>query len=1610
MATGKRIESIHDLLNQFNEMAKHNRDKGDKFERLMKSYFELDPLYKDKFKKVSMWSDWEYAEGGDNGIDLVAEGYDGEFTAIQCKFFSPDTQVMKKNIDSFFTESGKTFVVDKKKKTFTGKIIVCTSDNWTKEAEEAVKKQAIIPQRIRVQDLDNSPIDWSKLSLDQPEKLSLKKKKTVRPHQAEAIKDVLNGFKGHDRGKLIMACGTGKTYTALKLVEQSVSKSGTVLFLVPSISLLSQTLREWTAESENSFHAFAVCSDTKVGKDNEDTARHDLAIPATTDTTSLLKGLAAVKGDKKLTVIFSTYQSIDVISQAQKKGLPEFDLIICDEAHRTTGATLADKEDSSFVTVHDQKKIKAKKRLYMTATPRIFGDAVKSKAKEAGAELFSMDDESKYGPEFHRLGFGKAVGNHLLTDYKVLVLAVDERVINSKFQRKFANEEGEIPLEDIARIIGCWNGLSKKFVGEEAAVEDGLPMKRAVAFASTIPYSKRIANVFQNVVTEYISKNNAKNALNCELQHVDGTFNVLLRNQRLDWLKEEPPENTCRILTNARCLSEGVDVPALDAVLFLNPRKSMVDVVQSVGRIMRRAEGKKYGYVVLPIGIPAGTPPEVALKDNKKYEVVWQVLQALRAHDDRFDAEINKIELNKGKSSQIQIVGVGGGSGEPGDDKANTSTQISFNMPEIEDWKDAIYAKIVLKCGSRPYWENWAADVAKIAEKHTDHIKKLLTSKDPKPAKAFEKFLKGIQKNINPSISKDEAIEMLSQHLITKPVFDALFEHYPFTEKNPVSQSMQAVLKVLESGAFKEDAAKLKSFYDSVRMRVKGIETAEGRQKIIVELYDRFFKVAFPKMSERLGIVYTPVEVVDFIIHSVEAVLKDEFGQSLSDKDVHILDPFTGTGTFIVRLLQSGLIKKEDLKRKFKGELHANEIVLLAYYIAAINIEETYHGITGGEYTPFVGAVLTDTFQLTEDETQGSFESALPENSERVERQKKTPIQVIISNPPYSAGQRDANDNNQNLEYPKLDARIRETYAAVSSATLKNSLYDSYIRGIRWASDRIGEQGVVGFVTNGSFIDGNASDGLRKTLDKDFSKIYCFNLRGNARTQGEERRKEKGNVFGEGTRTPVAITIFVKSKGKNGQCEINYHDIGNYLSREEKLKIIQDLGSIKNIKWQTVQPNEEGDWINQRSVDFENFLVMGEKGVNSSRHIFSIYSAGVKTNRDFWAYNFDSDALKSNMGRMIKTYNQERERFLAESKKNQSGMRKRPEEIITSDQKAIGWSGDLVDALAKNVVGDFDPIASRVSLYRPYAKSNLYFDPLFNNRHYQLPKLFPTSNHTNIVFCVTGIGASKSFSTLVSDSLPNLHLLDTGQCFALYYYEKPDEEKTGDLLTAHEKPDKHGYIKRDAITDFALDTFQKTYADKKISKEDIFYYVYGLLHSPTYRTKYQNDLKKMLPRIPLAKDFWGFSKAGRELAKVHLNYETVKPYNLKEEISEGAPKKEKELYRVNAVGMKFLKVKKEEDRTTIIFNQHVTLKGIPLEAYDYVVNGKSAIEWVMERYCVTTDLNAKGEGSGIKNDPNEWSDDPRYIVDLVKRVVQVSIDTNRIVKSLPELEIIDEKK
>ena len=892
------------MLEQYRKVAFDQYDKGSHFERLMQAFLRTEPQYAELYDEVWRWS--EYPERGtrvDTGVDLVARSRDtGELTAIQCKFFAPTTTVTKPMLDSFLSASGK-MTVDYTPE-FAARVVISTSDSWGKNAEDAISGQSIPVERLRVQDLDDSSIDWSQFVWDDPTKLEKKPLKTPFDYQTVAIDDVVAGFAERDRGKLIMACGTGKTFTSLRLAEKVVPLGGTVLFLVPSIALLSQTLKEWTIQAEVPMRSFAVCSDASVGKrrTEEDIPVTDLAFPATTNASALVKQFSQGDGADKLTVVFSTYQSLPVISKAQGMGLPEFDLIVSDEAHRTTGAAMSNDDESAFMKVHDQTFVQGKKRLYMTATPRIFSDGTRKKAGEIGAKLADMDDEAVYGPEFHRLGFGQAVSMGRLTDYKVLVLAVDEGFVAREFQGLMSQDGYELAMEDTAKIVGTWNGLSKRSVIPGEYEDDPSPMQRAVMFAKDIATSRKLADAFQQVVEGEIERieasgENSARLLHAEARHVDGTQSMLVRNEKLDWLKEPSPESTVRILSNAKCLSEGVDVPALDAVMFMNPRKSVVDVVQSVGRVMRKMAGKKFGYVILPIGIPSGVEPDEALNNNDKYRVVWQVLQALRAHDERFDAEVNKIDLTKKTNRlMVDVIGAGGDksddekdSATKGADKVQSALQLDFS--KIEAWRDAILSKVVQKVGQRRYWENWATDVAAIAEAHSARINALVKGDNKLIREEFEAFTEGLRLNLNPDISHDDAVQMLSQHLITQPVFDALFEGYAFSENNPVSQVMNSMVKVLDGENLENETVKLEAFYESVRTRASGIDDAAAKQTIVKDLYEKFFSTAFSKTSEKLGIVYTPNEIVDFIVHSVNDILKDEFDATLSDEGIHILDP-----------------------------------------------------------------------------------------------------------------------------------------------------------------------------------------------------------------------------------------------------------------------------------------------------------------------------------------------------------------------------------------------------------------------------------------------------------------------------------------------------------------------------------------------------------------------------------------------------------------------------------------------------------------------------------------------------------------------------------------------
>lgn len=1640
--------SFQKILDKHRKLAFSEHDKGDRFERLMQAYLKTDPKYAHRLKNVWLWNEFPGKldlGGSDTGIDLVALTNDGDYWAIQCKCYQATSAIDKPAVDSFLSTSSREFKNEESKTTqFKLRIWISTTNKWGGNAEEAIRNQNPPVIRINLFDLTEAPVDWEKLDEGVHGEAARTEKKTLRPHQQEALEKTHEHFKTADRGKLIMACGTGKTFNSLRIAEHETDGRGLVLFLVPSIALLGQSLREWSADANEPINAICICSDPEISKKktkNEDTDSFsvvDLALPASTDPQNILEQFQDIKKNGKggMTVVFSTYQSIEVISKAQKVWLkndfPAFDLIICDEAHRTTGVKISGRDESAFTKVHDAEFIQAKKRLYMTATPRMYEEGAKTKAAKADALLWSMDQEDQFGKEIYRIGFGKAVEDGLLTDYKVLILTLNDQDVPEAYRKVLTDEKLEINTDDASKIIGTINALSKQFLGDDGTTKETNPdpMRRAVAFSPNIKRSKQIMSTYNVATDTYLSSlpaDKKEEMVSVSSKHMDGTMAAPARDQMLSWLKEDTDDNECRVITNVKVLSEGVDVPSLDAVLFLSARNSQVDVVQSVGRVMRRSEGKKYGYIIIPVVVPSDVEPEVALDDNERYKVVWTVLNALRAHDDRFNATVNKIALNRKKPANVNVVGTRFSFDEDGmpidkiADAAAEKTNHELNRQlaiQFEQLQSVVYARMVKKVGDRRYWEDWAAEVAQIAERQIERIHFLIANRTEQKA-AFAGFLAGLQKNINPSISVDQAVEMLAQHMITRPIFEALFEGYSFTDTNTVSVSMQSMLDALQEETLVEESERLQKFYDSVRRNISDLDNAEAKQKIIIRIYDNFFKTAFPKMVEQLGIVYTPTEVVDFIIHSVEDVLQKEFGRSISDENVHVLDPFTGTGTFMTRLIQSGLIATKDLARKYRSELHANEIVLLAYYIAAVNIENAFHdeltkalydqGEGEIKYEPFEGIVLTDTFQLDEKSTtQYETSKVFTRNSERIIKQKQAPLRVIIGNPPYSVGQKSANDNAQNLEYEKLDGRIASTYAKATQATNKNSLYDSYIKAFRWSTDRLDPEhgGVIAFVSNGAWIDGNSADGFRKVIEKEFSSIWVFNLRGNQRTSGELSRKEGGKIFGSGSRTPISITILVKNPSVNAEkATIHYHDIGDYLSQKEKLDIIRQFKTVANsdMKWKKLNPNADGDWISQRNELFDTFIQIGDKKKKEINTFFApFYSNGVKTNRDPWVYSFNKGLLEQRINSMMDFYNSQVDGY-NDAIKLQSELK--VEDFITTDKKKISWSRALRDDIRKSK--KYTPVkdAVRISIYRPFVRQHLYFAKEVVNDLALVPRQFPSKRTRNAVICIST--NYKDGSVLITDAIPDLHLNGDVQAFPLYYYEKREQNNPGLFDEAGEEE----YIRRDGISDFILQRARKQYG-KTVSKEDIFYYVYGILHSPDYRQVFANDLKKMLPRLPLlddVRDFWAFSKAGRQLADLHIHYEEVPTTGTSATVLIGTMSQEdvnREMAGKGQEGVNYrvekMRFPKKGERETILYNSQITITNIPERAYDYVVNGKSAIEWIMERYQVTTH-----KESGITNDPNDWAKEvskPRYILDLLLSVIHLSLQTLDIVEALPRLD------
>ncbi|GAA9443768.1 DEAD/DEAH box helicase [Helicobacter pylori] len=1576
--------------------------KGSLFEKISKHFLrEHDSA--NEYESIDLWSDWELrGKEGDQGIDIVITTTSKEYIAVQCKYHQ--NNISLNDIATFLTQlqSGVGKVRFKKG------IIISTS-NLSSNALKAIEQirsngMGIDIDEITEEDFIYSQIDWEKFDPTKTQdELPLCDKKKPRPHQIEAIEETKKYFSDpkNTRGKLIMACGTGKTYTSLKIMEALDPKI--TLFLAPSIALLSQTFREYAQEKSEPFYASIVCSDDKVGNkskknknddDIDDINFSELPNKPSTRLEDILSVYKKAKKENKRFIIFSTYQSALRIKEVQEVGLGEIDLIICDEAHRTVGAMYSSNErddKNAFTLCHSDGNIKAKKRLYMTATPKVYSESSKAKAKESDNAIYSMDDEGIFGEEIYTLNFTRAIALDLLTDYKVMILAVRKEnlsgvtnSVNKKISRLEAKgtklDKKLINNEFVCKIIGTHKGLAKKdliALDDENKQDHNLqnkndttPSQRAISFCKSINTSKRIKDSFETIMecyNEELKKKSFKN-LTISIDHIDGTMNCKVRLEKLEELNEFEP-NTCKVLSNVRCLSEGVDVPALDSIVFFDGKSAMVDIIQAVGRVMRKAKHKKRGYIILPIALEESEIQNLdEAVNNTNFKNIWKVIKALRSHDPSLVDEAifkEKIKIfgsddnnNNDETNQDDE--------DPQKDKTKQDPKQAqktlFDAILLQDLANAVYNVMPTKLGDRNYWENFTKKTGNIARTLNNRLKDIF-EKNPE---FFHGFLDSLKGNIHSNIKEDEALDMITSHIITKPIFDAIFGD---NIKNPIAKALDKMVEKLSTLGLQGETKDLKNFYESVKTEAMHAKSQKSQQELIKNLYNTFFKVAFRKQSEKLGIVYTPIEVVDFILRATNGILKKHFNTDFNDKNITIFDPFTGTGSFIARLLskENDLISDEALKEKFLNHCFAFDIVLLAYYIALINITQAAQN-RDGSLKNFKNIALTDSLDFYEEKNnKGVFDffKDLEENKEIKSTIEKQNIRVIIGNPPYSAGAKNENDNNQNLSHPKLEKRVYEKYGKNSTSTnVGATTRDTLIQSIYMASELLKDRGVLGFVVNGGFIDSKSGDGFRKCVAKEFAHLYVLNLRGNTRTSGETSQKEGGKIFDSGSRVTIAIIFFVKDASVKNSA-IHYYDIGDYLKREEKLNRLANFTNLDAIKFEAIIPNDKGDWINQREDGFDKLIPLKRDKKLQNNSIFDINSGGVRSGRDPWVYNFSPNILTQSVQKCIDTYNADLKRFNARFRESfkqrakgvKSGdlYKQLNDSEITTDKTKIAWTNGLKNKLIKNKnLQESHKDRIRLALYRPFNKQWLYFDKNLNERQCQLPKIFPNKDAQNVVIN-TGVGNGKNFSALVSDFISDCSLISPNQAYPLYYYD--------DLGNRHY-----------AISGYALNLFRKHYGDNLIAEEEIFYYIYAILHHKGYLEKYKNSLAKEAPRIALSEDFKELSILGKELAKLHLNYESGEMH---------ASVEYKTLMNAEQEGYYDVEtMTKKGDR--IHYNNHIAITQIPKKAFDYALNGKSAIDWVIERYQKTMD-----KDSLIENNPNDYAGG-KYVFELLCRVIKLS--------------------
>ncbi len=1540
------MSHFYEALERIRDDSRTRVVKGRRFERLIRAALWNHPgeYGRARFAHLWLWQDWPDRDGSDIGIDIVGqqtEEYGGGLCAIQCKFYDNAT-VSTRGIESFLSAAAGD--------RWKARILVATTGYSLNATKKLLDSST---QVISDHDLDAWPVgDWRQY-IDDPESIlfdvARHEPRTDQQQALDSIRKKLFDPSAVDRGRLILPCGTGKSVVALWAAEANVKLGGRVLYLVPSIALMGQTMREWAAQRHPDItHRYlGVCSDVRAGRSSEDADLTELAMPVTTDVASIVSELKR-ESPETLTVVFSTYQSLPRIAEAQHLGVPGFDLVICDEAHRTTGVESDHKKDEgrAFTMVHNG--IDACKRLYMTATQRIYTEAAKGKARDAGADFYSMDDVTVYGPILHEMSFGAAVKKDLLTDYEVVVIGVDEQsgiehlsgywkhwtektseqagsgsgmnngsggpegrteaegteaeVADARGTKgpgaKSTNEKAKakakaksVDTQDWIRLLGCWDALADPYtVGVQRNRPTGTrhPLRacrRAIAFTNTIKASRLVEEHWRGVVewtqSERAEQYRGHDTLALDVVHIDGQMNAYDRSKHLGWLRqarvgqvdgdgndddergarssvgqvdgdgndddergarssvgqvdgdgnhgdeefearsrvgrvdgdgndddESGAQATtgradghvgARVLTNARCLTEGVDVPALDAVLFMAPKRSDIDIVQAVGRVMRRSEGKHKGYIVLPVLVPSGlTMVSDEVLRGTDFDQVWRVLRALRAHDERLDTYVNSVKL--AQQAPITIIDPADSGAEDGTDTDRDTVRVV--QQSFEGLLPEVASVLVDKVGDRQYWPRWGKSVAEVTRRIEGRISELVKT-DDRASESFIRFRLAMGETLHSEeVSEADLIAMLAQHIATLPVFEALFRRWEST-LNPISWAMKTMLAELvgddDSHGLGNEIESLARFYDQTRLRLGDISDSDARLEVLDSLYESFFKHAMPEATGRLGIVYTPVEIVDFILRSADAVCLQEFGLGLTNSDVHVLDPFTGTGTFLNRLLTIGadpdnidtdyLITDSDLDRKFgaepndvgaqrvapdtersfrsepegqstegpQPELHANEIVPLAYYIASLKIEEAYRQRSGatGAYQPFRGLALVDTFHEADPPQQRFTAPGLADNSQRVAQRRNLPLRVIVGNPPWSAGQKSAGDNAANTRYDKVAQRVRETYGAKQTEVTGRSAGGSasgnlYVQAIRWASDRLDNTrgGIVAFVHPNSLTDGVSLAGMRAAIREEFTSAYVLNLRGDAYKQGTQFELEGAKVFGSASRNGVQITVLVRNPNAAGG-GLRYAETPDRARRSEKLAWLSELGDVTSARLTVVPDNAGHDWRNLSDASFEHLLPVYATGRKAKPAAFDDHASGVKTNLDHYVYSFSRTKLIERVQILIDEYEYARRRV-------QQGL---PAEtaMASTSLSDIKWTDTLKQSLRKNRQIVFDESRIRQCLYRPFVKLWLYEDARILSSVKTISAMFgPDDVAAGGGVLITCNSNKAVFGTVATTTLPDL--------------------------------------------------------------------------------------------------------------------------------------------------------------------------------------------------------------------------------------------------------------